>query len=107
MRGWENQMFLTKTSETGDKISDRKRVKVLTNFELRFPIYWLIGGEIFADGGNLVSDIQSLRKKQYMWNFGFGLTVATPLGPVRVELARPLTVENTKWIPQFAISYAF
>ena len=107
LRGWENQRFLTKSGDDGSKIIDKKRVKVLTNFELRFPIYWLIGGELFVDGGNLVSDIKSLQKKQYMWNFGMGLTVATPLGPVRVEFARPLTVDNANWIPQFAISYAF
>ncbi|MBN2282123.1 MAG: BamA/TamA family outer membrane protein [Candidatus Marinimicrobia bacterium] len=107
LRGWENQRFLTKSSEDGSEIGDRKRLKVLTNFELRFPIYWLLGGELFFDGGNLVSDIKSLRSQQYMWNFGIGLTLATPLGPARVEFARPLTIDNAKWIPQFAISYAF
>jgi len=107
MRGWENRNFIIEKSDDGEEVSIKKRLKILTNFELRFPIYWLIGGEVFADGGNLVSDIQSLRSKHYMWNFGVGLTLATPLGPIRVEFAKPLTVDNAKWIPQFAISYAF
>ncbi|MFP4547950.1 MAG: outer membrane protein assembly factor [Fidelibacterota bacterium] len=107
MRGWENLMFLSQKGEDGSIIAQRKRVKVLTNFEVRFPIYWIIGGEIFFDGGNLVSDIKSLRDSQYRWNFGFGLTVATPLGPARVDLARPLFKDEKRWVPQFAISYAF
>ncbi len=107
MRGWDNLMFLSKKGEDGSIIAQRKRVKVLTNFEARFPIYWIIGGEIFFDGGNLVSDITSLRNSQYRWNFGFGLTVATPLGPARVDLARPLLKDEKRWVPQFAISYAF
>ncbi len=107
MRGWENLMFLTKTSDAGERIADRKKLKVLTTFELRFPIYWRIGGEVFFDGGNLVSDFMSLKNSQYKWNFGVGLTVATPLGPARVDFARPLLKGEKTWIPQFAISYAF
>ena len=107
MRGWENQKFITQKTEDGNIILVRKRLKVLTNFELRFPIYWLIGGELFVDGGNLVSDIPSLRKEPYRWNYGFGLTVATPLGPARVDYARPVSNRDEKWILQFAISYAF
>lgn len=107
MRGWENQKFITQKSEDGDIILVRKSLKVLTNFEIRFPIYWLFGGEVFVDGGNLVSDIPSLRKEPYQWDFGFGLTVTTPLGPARVDYARPLTDRYDKWVLQFAISYAF
>ncbi len=107
MRGWDNQMFLTKKGIDGSIIADRKRVKVLTNFEVRFPIYRIIGGEVFFDGGNLVTDIKSLRTSQYKWNFGVGLTVATPLGPARIDLARPLLKDEKGWVPQFAISYAF
>jgi len=107
MRGWENQRFLTSKSATGKVLADKRRIQVLTNFELRFPIYWLIGGETFIDGGNLVSDIQSLIDMPYRWNYGIGLTVATPLGPARVDFARPLTDKAEKWIAQFAISYAF
>ncbi len=106
LRGWDNQKFLTKKSqENSEIIADRKSMKVLTNFEVRFPVYWLIGGEIFIDGGNLVSDIQTFQNKKYRWNYGYGLTLKTPLGPVRIDRAKPF--DEKEWQYQFAISYAF
>ena len=104
LRGWENRKFIVKNS-----VEIRKNIKILTSFELRFPIYWRFGGEFFIDGGNLVDDLQSLYNEVYRWNYGFGITLTTPLGPARIDFAKPfnITHANKKWIPQFAISYAF
>ena len=109
LRGWETQKFHTKKSPINNEIiADRKNVKVLTNLELRFPLFWQIGGEVFIDGGNLADDAHSLFRKQYHWNYGFGITVATPLGPARVDFAWPATgVNKNKRQIQFAISSAF
>jgi outer membrane protein assembly factor BamA len=47
----------------------------------------------------------------YRWNTGFGLTIATPLGPIRIDYARILNpAGKEKERPhqlQFSISYAF
>lgn len=107
MRGWANRRFISQGNlPVGDDI------KILTNLEIRFPLFWILGGEIFIDSGNLIPDISTLISTPYRWNFGFGITIATPLGPVRVDYARiinPLTqyeIDNP-WQIQFAIPYAF
>ena len=80
-------------------------LKVLTNAEIRFPLFWIIGGEIFIDGGSLSSDMASLSNTTYQWDAGFGLTFATPLGPIRIDFANILNTQ--KWKVQFGIPYAF
>jgi outer membrane protein assembly factor BamA len=96
LRGWYYNDF----------IADGGNVKVLTNIEIRFPLFWILGGEVFIDGGNLASDIPSLLNKTYRWDAGFGLTIATPLGPIRIDIAKVLGEEKPyQW--QFSIPYAF
>lgn len=101
LRGWGER-----------KLADEARnVKVLTNAEIRFPLFWILGGEIFIDGGNLSSDISSLFRKTYRWDAGFGLTIATPLGPIRIDFAKiinPIGAESKRpYQLQFSIPYAF
>ncbi len=107
LRGWPERKFLTdaKGYPLGSDI------KVLTSAEIRFPLFWLLGGEIFIDGGNLVADFQELKAKQYRWNWGIGLTIATPLGPIRIDYAKKISPrgdekENLNQV-QFGIPYAF
>ena len=95
LRGWKHKQFNP----------DGGNVKVLTNAEIRFPLFWILGGEIFIDGGNLASDIVSFTNKKYRWNVGAGLTIATPLGPIRIDFANILYTK--KWELQFGIPYAF
>lgn len=101
LRGWSERKFVVNGGN----------VKVLTNAEIRFPLFWLLGGEIFIDGGSLTPDMTSLFYTIYRWNAGFGLTIATPLGPIRIDYARILNpVGKEKERPhqlQFSIPYAF
>jgi len=87
------------------------RVFVLTNVEMRFPLPWLsrwrFSGAIFADGGNVWKDPQSMRfssfqlfKNQddvtledYRYSVGLGIRYNTPLGPIRLDYGSPLVVE--------------
>jgi len=92
-------------------VDEARNVKVLTSAEIRFPLFWILGGEIFIDGGNLSSDISSLFRKTYRWDAGFGLTIATPLGPIRIDFAKiinPIGTESKQpYQLQFSIPYAF
>lgn len=97
LRGWRHNDFIT----------DGKNVKILTNVEIRFPLFWILGGEVFIDGGNLASDIPSLLKQTYRWDAGFGLTIATPLGPIRIDIAKILGKKDRPYQWQFSIPYAF
>ena len=107
MRGWDSRQFL---AENGIAIG--KNVKFLSNIELRFPLFWRIGGELFIDSGGLFSDINSIDTETIRFDAGFGLTIASPLGPARIDFARiidPRTQEEKSkpWEVQFGIPYAF
>ncbi len=101
LRGWYYNTF----AENGGSVA------VLTNAEIRFPLFWILGSEIFIDGGNLTPDITSLLNTTYRWDAGIGLTIATPLGPIRIDAAKILNPVDRKekkdvqW--QFSIPYAF
>lgn len=94
LRGWKHKQFNP----------DGGNIKVLTNAEIRFPLFWILGSEIFIDGGSLTSDIKSLYTA-YLWDAGFGLTIDTPLGPIRIDYANRLDINE--WKLQFGIAYAF
>lgn len=105
LRGWVNRYYLV----SGD-LPLGGNLKVLFNTELRFPLIWIIGGEIFLDSGDLQSDISYANKIELSWDAGVGLTFATPLGPFRVDFARVLksrTTYSKRWVVQFATQYAF
>ena len=107
MRGWDSRKFLT---ENGIAIG--KNVKLLSNIELRFPLIWRIGGEVFLDIGGLFPDINSIDTGSIRFDAGFGLTIASPLGPARIDFARiidPRSAGERKkpWEVQFGIPYAF
>jgi outer membrane protein insertion porin family len=104
LRGWPERKFMAALFPDGGD------VKALTNFEVRFPLFWLLGGELFIDGGGLVSARSSLSRMMYRWDAGFGLTIATPLGPIRIDIAKiinPRDNENRTIEWQFSIPYAF
>lgn len=111
LRGWkESRLVTTDNTVTGDPAGNN--LKALTTAEIRFPLFWLLGGEIFIDGGNLVSDFSALANMTYRWDAGIGLTLATPLGPVRIDYAKKLNTinadeEDDLWQIQFGIPYAF
>lgn len=69
------------------KISDTitEIYKLSTNVELRFPIIWRFGGEVFLDGGNLWREIGDLSLARMRYSGGTGLYFMTPMGPARLD----------------------
>jgi outer membrane protein insertion porin family len=57
----------------------------LSNFEWRFPIFNVVGGDLFVDGGNIWSSGSEIRLADFRWGAGLGLRVETPVGPIRLE----------------------
>ncbi len=60
---------------------------IVGNVELRFPIFSILGGALFYDTGNVFKDIGSIPSSRFENDFGFGLAVRTPVGPVRIDFA--------------------
>jgi len=59
--------------------------KLLMNIELRFPIFWRFGGEVFVDGGNLWNEISKATPARMRYSFGGGISFMTPMGPARLD----------------------
>ena len=68
-----------------------------TNVELRFPVWRLLSGALFLDGGNVWSRPRNFKlsqlglgnapidPNQMRWAAGGGLRVRTPVGPFRFD----------------------
>lgn len=59
--------------------------QLLTSVEWRFPIYAVVGGSTFVDGGNVWPRWRDIRVPDFRWGAGVGLRVETPVGPFRLE----------------------
>jgi outer membrane translocation and assembly module TamA len=70
--------------------------------ELRFPVYDILHGAVFADAGNVWSPSYRYSLSDIHYDAGVGLRVKTPIGPVRLDFATP--VINDKAGLQFFIS---
>ena len=79
---------------------------LLTNWEIRFPMPWRLGGVIFADGGNISNDFRSLNTNELVWNYGFALTLNLPVGPIRIDYAQDSKDASINQI-QLGFLYAF
>ncbi|MFB0516767.1 MAG: outer membrane protein assembly factor [Candidatus Neomarinimicrobiota bacterium] len=87
--------------------------KGLVNVELRAPLFWLFGAEVFLDAGALKAipkrddtDKGSL-KWIWGWDAGAGLLFVTPLGPIRVDAAFPWGELTRKPIIQVGFLHTF
>ena len=97
LRAWDPLKFLTEIDPGTDLVGvadDRiipkgMLTRILINFEVRFPIYKLIGGEVFIDGGQLTDKSNSISFNNIRWGKGFGITIKTPFGPVRLDYSNP------------------
>ena len=108
MRGWEILKY--KTKENLGVIPIGGTMRFLTNVELRIPLNKSIGINIFYDGGILSSSYQRLIKSRLGWDIGFGLTLSTPLGPVRLDYAVPSVngdIDFGKGKINFGVQYLF
>lgn len=106
LRGWDMLKFKVDENDmpNGDII------RLMMNWEIRFPLFWILGGELFIDGGYLTDSFRNQSIDQIEWDGGFGITLMTPLVPLRLDFAIPL-IESTdgfnSWKIQLGASYIF
>lgn len=68
--------------------------RLLVNIEIRFPIYGIFGGEVFIDGGQLTDMKSNISFNDIEWGKGFGVTIFSPFGPIRLDYSNPLNNKN-------------
>ena len=82
LRGWTSPVDYN--SEVGGLF------RTLLNFEIRFPVYKILGLEFFYDGGVITPDLNnnfSGIKEEFNWNVGWGIVIQSNLGPARIDFA--------------------
>jgi outer membrane protein insertion porin family len=58
---------------------------LINNLEWRFPIFSVVGGTLFVDGGNVWAGWRAVNFNEMRWGGGIGLRADTPVGPIRLE----------------------
>jgi outer membrane protein insertion porin family len=64
------------------------------NLELRFPIIGIFSGAVFSDAGNVWRGSYEYHLSEVRYSAGLGLRVDTPIGPARLDFARPIFDED-------------
>jgi outer membrane protein insertion porin family len=63
---------------------------VVVSAEWRFPLWGWLGGAVFIDAGAVTPEIGDLRFSAFGSGVGGGLRVATPVGPIRLDVGYAL-----------------
>ena len=108
MRGWEILKYST-VSNLG-VIPFGGTHRFLSNVEFRNQMNQNLGITLFFDGGILGGNLNEMQNSRLGWDIGIGLTISTPLGPVRLDFAVPymndeMNLSNGKI--NFGVQYLF
>ena len=108
MRGWEILKYST-VSNLG-VIPFGGTHRFLSNIEFRNQMTQNLGITLFFDGGILGENLNEMQDSRLGWDIGIGLTISTPLGPVRLDYAVPyindeMNLSNGKI--NFGVQYLF
>jgi len=86
-----------------------RRILLVSNLELRFPLFWRLGGTVFLDGGGVWKDRDSISLNRLNLSIGCGVQIFTPVGPLRLDYGQRIVSEGVK--PggrfHFSILYCF
>ena len=63
---------------------------VVFNEEIRFPVFRIVKGVLFADAGNTFAERAGFSISDLEVGVGFGLRITTPLAPIRIDLGYPV-----------------
>jgi outer membrane protein insertion porin family len=66
---------------------DGGRYLLVTNFEIRRPLFWRIGGSTFIDAGNTYARFKEITPLSVRFSTGMGIQFFTPVGPIRFDYA--------------------
>ena len=77
--------------------------------ELRFPIWWLFGGVVFFDAGQVQLAPNDWDPDGFETAIGTGLRFGTPIGPVGLDVGFPLDPNrgDSKYRIHLSVGHAF
>ncbi|MBW3660168.1 MAG: outer membrane protein assembly factor BamA [Gemmatimonadetes bacterium] len=81
-----------------------------SSVELRFPLRGNFRGAAFVDAGNVWSDVGDWSPSDLEYTPGVGIRYTTPVGPIRLDLARKMSGEEDflpSWVFHISIGNAF
>lgn len=81
-----------------------------TSVELRFPLRGNFRGAAFVDAGNVWSEVGDWSPGDLEYAPGVGVRYTTPVGPIRLDVARKLSGEEEflpRWVFHISIGNAF
>jgi outer membrane translocation and assembly module TamA len=93
VRGWA-RYDLGPKSEDNHPLGGNSMIQ--TSVELRYPIWNILSGVVFCDAGNVWTGTYDHNLSQLEYAGGMGLRIKTPLGPVRFDIAKPISQSNKK-----------
>ncbi|GJM45161.1 MAG: hypothetical protein DHS20C21_20030 [Gemmatimonadota bacterium] len=102
---------------------------ILSNFETRVPLFWIVSGVVFIDAGNAWEDVDDVQWKDFRitetdddllrstekdvrYATGVGLRFTTPVGPIRFDVARKLKIlpgedRSKRWGYELSLGHVF
>ena len=85
------------------------RVLLIANLELRAQLWGQLGGVVFADVGNVFALPRSVRWAEVRETLGVGIRYSTPVGPIRLDLARLMDRRENedRYLLFFSIGHTF
>lgn len=104
IRGWARYDLGPKSD---DNLSLGGNSLLETSLEIRYPIWSRLSGVVFCDAGNVWEGSYDHNLTDLEYAAGGGLRVRTPLGPVRFDIAFPLSEPDKKFQFYLNIGEAF
>jgi len=104
IRGWQRGELGPQDSK-GIPAGGRSLLEASAEF--RYPIIGILSGAVFTDAGNVWLDEFSYRVDDLRYSVGLGIRVATAIGPVRLDVARPVFDNDNAIQVHLSVGQAF
>lgn len=104
VRGWGRQQ-LGPADESGIPAGGKSMIEA--SFEPRIKIAGPLSIVAFLDAGNVWSQATHFTLSEIRYAAGGGIRFSTPIGPIGVDVARPVWDDSAKWQFHLNIGHAF
>jgi outer membrane protein insertion porin family len=104
VRGWARQELGPK-DPTGQPAGGKSLIEFSSEF--RYPIYDIVRGVAFMDCGNVWIPSYTWPLNEIRYSLGLGIRIKTPIGPIRLDVARPVFDEENAIQFHFSVGNAF